>query len=149
LVPVAALVFTLVSGCGCDDDFEHLNIGVGGPAWSTCPRWNAGLDVNADFMVHVTYGLNEAVPNDLVELYRDGQPVPLKVTHLGRIDESGSCPHNKTDIAPTEPLEPGEYTLIHRLARGTGKPLGCSGDAVVFDGDSAMSTTLKVAEVAP
>ena len=60
-------------------------------------------------------------------------------------ENNEACDHNERHYALSQ-LGPGDYTLVHRRANGTGDPLNCGGECawMQFDGDEAVTLTLAV-----
>jgi hypothetical protein len=144
----ARLGLTLVAlgagGCCVGPGFLTLHID------GNTPRWDETMDVSPQPQLTAHYGDDEQPAGPIFEIYDSAaQPVTLSVQVIPwaeNPEQDGSCPHTEEETTVAAPLPPGDYTLVHRRANGTGRELACTGDcpSTTFDGEKALVVTLRV-----
>jgi hypothetical protein len=164
---ISALGLALAPGIascdGCEEQFEHLTVSIGGKGLQTSPKWGGTWQhAGGPFHAEAIWGPADRAPTvEAFELYDvttgpaerrmmvvtdcrvgDGthdQDNACRLYYMG-----GSCPYAARRWA-FEALEPGRsYLLVHRLSQGNGKKLSTAGPVESFEGEPAHTMKLEL-----
>jgi hypothetical protein len=154
---LACLAVLLLSGCPCggfgSPDYLSFGVarysvgpkgeqyaGIGAPLWGETEMMSAATDE-----IQIVFSHHERLLPDVVEVWSGMTRHDFAGEDSFVPENTEGCDHNERHYALSQ-LAVGDYTLVHRRAKGTGDPLNCGGECpwTRFDGDEAVTLTLAV-----
>ncbi len=155
---LACLALAALSGCSFLDPCagpDYMSFGVArysyGPqgeqyAGITAPVWGGTeLMSAATDEIEILFEEEKTLRADVLEVWAGTTRYDFAGEDSFVPTNTEGCDHNERHY-PLAQLPAGDYTLVHRPAKGTGDPLNCGGECpwTTFDGDAAVTLTLAV-----
>jgi hypothetical protein len=113
-----------VMGC-CSGGPSALTFGIGESGSSFSPNWGEQGPAQGSFF-YVEYEESRSLAGEPLEFYLDGVSVDVPVIMALRDNRTvNGCGFSHTQIYDMSRLPPGDYTVVHRRANGTGEQVNC------------------------
>jgi len=114
--------------------------GITAPLWGETEMMSAATDE-----VQIVTSPDRTLRADVLEVWSGTMRYDFAGEDMFVPTNTESCDHDERHYVLSQ-LAPGDYTLVHRRAKGTGDPLNCGGECpwTTFDGESAVTLTLAV-----
>ena len=119
--PAAACLFVM----GCCSGPSFLSFGIGDAGSSLSLNWGERGPAQGS-LITMDYDEGRSLAGEPLEFYFDGSPVEVPVTMAFRDNSTlNGCGFSHTRTYDLSRLPPGDYTVVHRRASGTGDPVNC------------------------
>lgn len=144
LIACVASAGLFVMGCCTGPDFLNLLISSA-PGSSTSPNWGESGPAQGTLFI-VSYEEDSSLAGEPLEFFLDGAPVDVPVIMELRDNKPlNGCGFSNVHTYDMSLLPPGDYTVVHRRANGTGDTVTCRNECPWedFEGEEALVMVME------
>ena len=130
---------------GCCNGPDFLTFGVGDSRSQFSPNWGERGPAQGSFFF-VEYAEGKSLAGEPLEFYLDGASVDVPMTMELRDNNTvNGCGFSQVLTYDMSALPPGDYTVVHRRANGTGDAV-CNGECLWedFEGEEALVMVMEL-----